>query len=494
MVASAFPDPLAPECRPFSLRRQYDPPDADTPAARLMYCRDPVILLDGPTGSGKTRPTLEKSFHCADRWLMRGLFLRKNKAHTSGSIMATWREEVVPPGHPAAVLQTKNYESPTYRFPNGSTIAVDGMYDGKGYNLAVMGTFWDWVVMEEGTQFSDDDFMRLNGRMDRSNPGPGRIPFTQLIIPTNPDAPTHWLWQLHLDGKITRIQTRLEDNPVYHDGRDWTEQGRKYLARIAHYSGVLKQRNRDGLWVGAEGMIFHQWDESVHVLRADGKPNQAGHSLPPDFADLWRVRAVDFGHTEPFVCLWGAVDADGRIYVDREYIKAQATINTNGQRVKRLTPTRQHVQFTVADHDAGDRAVLRDMGIETVRAIKPKAGETWISHFEPLWQRLATAPDGKPRLFVVDNSVQAGGGRDPMMRGKPIGIREEITGYAWKQPREGESSRERPDQRNDHAMDALRYLVHAVDKWFDGSLRREAEPYPAGTLGDMLGLDPDDPV
>lgn len=496
MVAPTAPEaphnPLADECRPFTVRRDGQPADVTIPAERLMYCPDEVILLDGPTGSGKTRPALEKIFYFADTWKLRGLLLRKFKAHTSASLMASWRDEVVPPGHPGAILRSKNYESPTYVFPSGSIVAVDGMYDGKGYNQAVMGTFWDFVIMEEGSQYSHDDFMRLNGRIDRGSTGANRPPYSQLLIPTNPDAPGHWLWKLHLAGKITRINSRLEDNPVFHDGRGWTEQGRKYLKRIAHYTGVMEARNRWGRWEGAEGMILSGFKEDIHVLRADGKPNAAGLAIPKDFQNLWRVRSIDFGFKEPFVCLWAAIDGDGRIYVDREYIKAEATINTHAKRVKRLTPVKQHVQFTVADHDAGDRAVLRDHGIDTVRAIKPKAGEKWVSHFEPLWNRLAVADDGKPRLFIVDNSVTIGGGRDEVMGDKPIGIREEITQYAWETPRDGESARERPVQVNDHAMDALRYLVHAVDKWFDGDLKHDAEPYEHGSVGHFLGLDADE--
>jgi phage terminase large subunit len=458
-----------------------------------MYCRDLVVMADGPTGSGKTRPTLEKiNALCAKYPGTRALLLRKAKAHAATTIMTTWETQVCTPNDPAARLQSQNYKSPCYRYGNGSYVAVDGMYDGSGYNQAVMGTEWDIIVPDEGTQFSEDDGQRLIGRLNRIAPAPGRIPYNQIVFPCNPEGPQHWLWRWHLSGKLTRIASRLEDNPVFHDGRDWTEQGRKYLEAVSRYTGVMYQRNRLGLWVGAEGMIYADFVEDLHVLRADGKPNARGLSLPKDYADLPRIRAMDFGYNEPFVCGWFAVDGDGRMYLEREMVKREVAPDKLAERVKRMTPTRQRILWTVADHDAGERAIFRDRGVESIRAIKPKAGDAWVSHFEPVWRRLQPGADGRPRLFVLDNSVEMGGGRDPGMDRKPVGFREEVTGYVWEDPREGRAHRERPHQVHDHACDMLRYAVHAVDRHFDASDAKVPVVYERGSVGDMLGLDDED--
>lgn len=455
-----------------------------SPARKLFYCRDPVVLCDGPTGSGKTRPALEKLFFFADECPnLRGLILRKSKAHTSASVRATWENEVVTPGHPAGVLRQHRYRSPSYLFPNGSSVAVDGMYDGSGYNQAVMGTAWDFVVMDEGTQFSEDDFMRLMGRMDRG--GRTTAPYSQLIITTNPDAPSHWLWRAFQAGRLTRIPSRLEDNPVFHDGQDWTEQGRKYLRRLEHYTGSMRQRNRYGLWVRADGMIFDEWDTSVHLVKRS--------EMPEGWDDWWRIESFDFGYEEPFVYQLWAVDPDGRMYLEREYVAARKTVNRHAEVVNRIRGPYEDkglIQFSVADHDKEDRATLDEHGISTQSADKPTTGN-WVSHLESVKRRLVRADDGYPRLFVLADSLV---GKCPVLEaaGKPCGFAEEIAGYAWKPPGEGQPNRERPLQVNDHSMDCARYAVRGVDLWYSGDVERPKPTYEHGSIGWAIGLGDDD--
>lgn len=451
-------DPHAPETRPFYLRRRFDPLDAITPAVRLMYCRDPVIMSDGPTGSGKTRPALEKLHYCADRWpTTRILILRKAKAHASGSIMSTWENEVVEVGHPAGKLQARNYKSPTYCYPNGSIVAVDGMYDGSGYNEAVMGTQWDIILPDEATQFSEDDCERLMGRLNRITPTPERIPFNQIILPCNPDSPQHWLWRWHLSGKLTRIQSRLSDNPVFHDGRDWTPQGRKYLEVVNRYTGVRLKRLRDGLWCGAEGMIYEEWDESRHVL----------DELPPGCLEWEMVRAIDFGYVDAFVCQWWAIERASRMMIlVRELVRHKTEIDVLAQEVNRHSEG-MRIRFTVADHaDAMGRAMLAKYGIPTQGCEKPKAGQGWAEHFEPVQQRLRVDPQtGSCGLYAWRGALLD---RDPRLvdLGVPIGLIEEIPSYAWLPPKDGKAPKEEPQGMNDHAMAAMRYGVHAVNRFY----------------------------
>ena len=450
MPSGQAPDPYAPETRPF-----VTPPGS--PAQRLMYCRDLVIMADGPTGSGKTRPALEKAYYCASHWpKTRVLLLRKAKAHASTTIQTTWTTQVVPEGDPSAVLTSRNYRSPAYLFPNGSEVSVDGMYDGGGYNQAVMGTEWDLIIADEATHFSEDDAQRLIGRLNRIAPTPDRIPFNQIILPCNPDAPQHWLWRWHLAGRLTRIASRLEDNPVFHDGQGWTPQGRKYLATVDRYTGVMRDRNRFGKWVGAEGMIYDEWDESVHVIE----------ELAPGVMEWEMVRAIDFGYVDAFVCQWWAIDRSTKAMIlVRELVRHKTEIDVLAQEVNQHSKG-FNIRFTVADHaDAMGRAMLAKYGIPTQGCDKPKAGQGWAEHFEPIKQRLRPGSNRESRLYVYRKALID---RDPRLadRGIPIGLIEEIPSYAWLPPKEGRAPKEEPVGINDHSMAAMRYGVHAVDKFY----------------------------
>ena len=427
-----------------------------SPAEKLFYSRAPSVLCDGPTGSGKTRPALEKLWYFADTFKgLRGLIVRKSKAHASASVMATWEQEVVPPGHPAAVLRQEKYRSPAYLFGNGSTVAVDGMYDGAGYNQAVMGTAWDFVVMDEATQFTKDDFMRLSGRMDRGGGLRCEAPYSQMILTTNPDAPSHWLWRDHLAGKIERIPSRLEDNPVFHDGHDWTEQGRKYLRRLDHYTGAMRQRNRYGLWVGVDGLIYDQWDEAVHV--ADAMPENTNY--------WWRIRAIDFGYNNPSVCQWWALEPDGKggvktAWLERELVRVQTDTIALAELIKRHTPDERLVYTTVADiEDANARAILNRYGVPTVGCEKPRSVAEWPQHLGTVMRMLAGG-DG-PRLRVLRSALID---RDSRAETIPVGLVDEITQYAWEPPTEGRNHKEKPRDANNHSCDAMRYFCRYLER------------------------------
>lgn len=457
MPSGQAPDPYAPETRPFTT-----PPGS--PAQRMMYCRDLVIMADGPTGSGKTRPALEKAYYCASHWpKTRVLLLRKAKAHASTTIQTTWTTQVVPEGDPSAILTSRNYRSPAYLFPNGSEVSVDGMYDGGGYNQAVMGTEWDLIIADEATHFSEDDAQRLIGRLNRIAPTPDRIPFNQIILPCNPDAPQHWLWRWHLAGRLTRIASRLEDNPVFHDGQGWTPQGRKYLATVDRYTGVMRDRNRFGKWVGAEGMIYEGWREDLHLV----------DRIPVGSSHWWRIRSIDFGYTNPSVCGWWAIDPSNcAMYLERELVRVRTDSVAFAEEIARYTPEPALIWRTVADHeDANARSVLSRSGIQTVGCDKPKSLTDWPVHLGAVMRRLAGDQDG-PRLFVLRDALVD---RDPRAGDIPLGFAEEVTGYVWDPPKEGRAPKEKPQDLNNHAMDQARYAVRFVDQHFQPGM---APPMP----------------
>lgn len=460
----------------------------------LWKCRDREILHDGPVRTGKTRGALEKVLAAGLIYPgSRQLIMRRFYKDLAETTLQVFEDHVLPREWVPKGDRSNRHK---YELPNGSAIMVMGL----DRPTAAMGMEIDRALFDEAIEIPRETAQYISTRLTNGAVSEeGEPMYPQLVYLTNPGAPTHWLWQRYLKEGLRRIPSTFKDNPRWWnlEAECWTPAGQELIAGLEKLTGHLKRRLLKGEWAGVEGMIYDLFDETLHVLRADGKPNPSGLVLPRDFANLWRVRAVDFGFKEPFVCGWAAVDGDGTIYLEREYIKCQATINAHARRIKRLTPTRQHVQFTVADHDAGDRAVLREAGIDTVRAIKPKGTESWTSHFEPVWERLKRGENGRPRLFVLDNTVQMGSGSegpDPLMRGKPLGFREELTQYAWEQPKDGEAARERPVQVHDHACDMLRYMVHAVDRWFDGTLKRDAEPYERGSVGHFLGLDEDEDV
>ncbi len=75
--------------------------------------------------------------------------------------------------------------------------------------------------------------------------------------------------------------------------------------------------------------------------------------------------------------------------------------------------------------------------------------------------RLAKAGDGRPRLFLMRDSLDE---RDPDLadRKLPTCLEEEMDGYIW-DTKGGKKVGEEPLKKDDHSCDALRYMVYSFD-------------------------------
>jgi phage terminase large subunit len=114
----------------------------------------------------------------------------------------------------------------------------------------------------------------------------------------------------------------------------------------------------------------------------------------------------------------------------------------------------------ICDHDAEDRATLqRYLGLGTTAAKKSVS-----DGIQAVQSRLRVQADGKPRLFVFrDSLVEVDGDLDE--RALPTRTVEEITSYVWavKPGTGGAGLKEEPLKKDDHAMDALRYMIAERD-------------------------------
>ena len=193
----------------------------------------------------------------------------------------------------------------------------------------------------------------------------------------------------------------------------------------------------------AEGVVYPEWDPDVHLVDWQEIP-----------AEWPRIRAIDFGYTNPFVCLWAALDGDGRLWVYRQIYHTERTVARHSKDIKRLSQGERYKRGTVADHDAEDRATLAENGIRTSPARKA------ISvGLEKVRERLKVAGDGKPRLFVLRDCLAE---RDQSLgeAGKPWALDQEFDAYIWA---EGRAKGDQPVKEHDHGMDALRYLIMQID-------------------------------
>lgn len=132
-----------------------------------------------------------------------------------------------------------------------------------------------------------------------------------LIGDCNPDAEDHWIVKRET---LKMFHSKHVDNPsLYTDDGELTEQGVKSITRLQSLSGVRKKRLYEGLWVGAEGLFFEEFDPEpggLHVC--------AARSIPADWP-IWGAFDYGFGHPTAFGLL--TKDNDGVIYLIAEHVQ-----------------------------------------------------------------------------------------------------------------------------------------------------------------------------
>lgn len=401
-------------------------------ALALLYDRAPELLIEGPAGTGKTLGVLTKLLFCCEKYAgIRCLIVRKTRESCTESVLVEWETGALPPGSYLIDGPDRAHRQ-RYTFANRSAIIIGGMDKAS----KVMSTQYDLIFAEEATELTADDWETLTTR-NRNH----KLPYQQLLASCNPSAPTHWLNQRANVGLMSRHRSQHTDNPRYWDGAAWTPEGADYVGgTLARLTGVRRARLFDGRWAAAEGMVYAHWEPGTHLIDRCAIP-----------ADWRRYRVIDFGYTNPFVCQWWAMDGDGRLYRYRELYRTQSLVSDHAADILRHSAGERYVA-TIADHDAEDRATLHAAGIPTVAAYKAVG-----VGIQAVQSRLAPAGDGRPRLFLLRDSLI---GRDERLVAakKPLCTEQEIDGYVWEKSADGRPVKEAPVKVDDHGCDALRYM------------------------------------
>jgi len=386
-----------------------------------------VMLLTGSAGGGKSKVAAEKIHgYCKKYPGTTAIGLRKAREFASKSVVYAIKGAI---GDDVSVKY--NASDLIFRYENGSQIFIAGMRDDNQRQAlrSINGDgSADIIWGEEANALTEDDHNELLARL-RGTASSWR----QIIYTTNPDHPRHWIKLRLMDGGEASVyHSKAEDNR--YNPPD-------YLETLSGLTGVLGQRLRDGQWVQAEGVVYDEFRESLHVVE------------PFDIPMSWRrFRSIDFGYSNPFVCQWWAMDHDGRLYMYREIYMSHRTVKVHSEQINALTGD-ERIEYTVTDHDAEDRATLEENGVYTTAASKAIS-----PGIQAVKERLKVAGDGKPRIFLLRNSLVELDGRTDNMN-RPTSTIQEASVYAWPKGADGKPVKEVPVDDNNHGMDAMRYMT-----------------------------------
>src|SRR3990167_1707427 len=332
-----------------------------------------------------------------------------------------------------------------YMFPNGSEVAVLGFDDPE----RIKSSDFDIAYINEGTEVTPEDWEITTTRLRH-----GKMPFQQGIIDCNPGEPNHWLNIRTNAGKMRRILSPHEDNPRWHDSKDWTAEGKTYLARLTRMTGARKARLLYGLWAAAEGAVFEEvWDEARHRIDPVDPETIRGH-----------IAAVDWGYRDPGVIqVWG-LDGDKRMYRVREIYQSAKTLDWWIRQAKCLR--RDYPDMAAFICDPSGKSQIESFiqaGLPAFSADRTSLKPSFLTAAPPtgsiqvglqmVESRLRDHGDGKPGMFFCKNSLgwydDSGvwtPGRDEALAeaGHPVCTEDEFPVYAYPKSEDGKPIKETP--------------------------------------------------
>ncbi len=198
-----------------------------------------------------------------------------------------------------------------------------------------------------------------------------------------------------------------------------------------------------------KGLIYKDFDPQVHVKDFEVNPGWTFY------------RAMDFGGSNPTVCLWIGVDYDDNIFVFDEYYEPGRSADFHAGVILARYP---NLEFRAT---FGDPSALQEH-IDYAH---------WQLYVTPA-TRFFTSEKGTSESWVKAgiNQVSTKLRQDAVTKKPKLYIHarcketiKEIQAYEWEELRTGIPT-DKPKKVNDHCMDALRYMVCS----YGGSHRREA--------------------
>jgi PBSX family phage terminase large subunit len=391
-----------------------------------------VLLLTGSAGGGKSRLAAEKIHaYCLKYPGTTALMMRKTRQSMTNSTLIFFERKVI--GNDPRV--THKQQKSRFEYENGSVLAYGGMADEKqreyirsiGQDGGV-----DIVWMEEATRFNEEDFNEVIARVrgKASN-------WSQIILTTNPDAPTHWIHKRLILGKEASFYfSSAIDNPYNPP---------EYIDRLNMLTGTQRDRLVGGKWIQAEGAVYPEFSTDNIVTDE------------PDLSQPFELAFDDGYAVDPRVILFIQRQPTRILVFDEIYDLQKLEEQTIAQVMERCILFARHdvpsnwVKMTLQEKArwcAADKVPLPELAVGSTEAAQ------LLQRF-----RIANIParggTHKPRtegVKVVRNLIcDANGVRVLQVNARCQRFIEEIQSYVM------DPKKDEPLDKDDHGLDAVRY-------------------------------------
>lgn len=230
-------------------------------------------------------------------------------------------------------------------------------------------------------------------------------------------------------------------NPeIWYEFMEWADNPYLSKKEIAYLQRTLDettlQSRRYGRFCTREGLVYPEFDESVHVVEPFPVPKEWQDNI-----------SIDPGLNNPLAAHWYATDYDGNVYVVAEHYRAGEDIDYHARALHEISEKlgwkRDYKGRICAliDSAAGQRTLAASKSVselfyERGVLVDPRVKKDLFSGIAQVKSYLSR-DNGMPNLYIFSCCSH---------------LIREFKGYFW-------GSGESPVKRDDHCLDALRYYL-----------------------------------
>jgi PBSX family phage terminase large subunit len=384
------------------------------PQTQFLEADEFEVLFSGGRAPGKSDALMMDALRYCGNRSFRGLVIRKAMNDLRDLIRRA--KELYPQAYPGT--KWKEQEK-LFVFPSGATMEF-GYCDHEDDVARYQGQEYTWLGIDELTQIPNEEtYEKLVASVRKrgdglknyirctTNPnGPGKVWVKKRFVDRGTANSTITL-ATEIPGIGTIKTTRKWIHGTVFDNPKYVNENPQYIAMLQNIdNAVLRKQWLEGDWDSADGLAFDEFSRKTHVIKPFEVPSS-----------WYRFRACDWGYKTKAVCLWMAVDFDGRIYVYREFTSGPGTPNGMmlakefGHRIREIEEAaNERVRYGILDVSAWSQrgedapSPAEDMGNLTWRP-SDRTKHSRVTGKQQVHRYLQKDEDGKPGVLIFDTCL-----------------------------------------------------------------------------------------
>lgn len=311
--------------------------------------------------------------------------------------------------------------------PNGTLIECKS----EQHIMGLPGISLDYVVLCEAAKMKRSTWEKYiePNLTDRQ----GRALFT-----STPEG-KNWLWKLWTYGQ----------DPDEKDWKSWQKPSscnplntpETLAKRKAKVTPEFYRQEYEASFEMFVGRVFKEYDPATHYIPP--------FVIPPEWP---RYRGIDFGYTNPFVCLWAAKSPNGSFYIYREHYREKARLDWNITQVASMSETETYIRTIGCkkfwEHDKNGQVMADEFRERGILLSKPIENITLgINRIAELLGN-EKSPDAEaitPTKYYIFQTCP--------------NHHREMMDYSWPEEKGEHNAKEMPEDKNNHTIDPARYIV-----------------------------------